>query len=688
MKRGLVFTLIILFICSWSFAEVKEKRKIKADDLFNFKRISQPRFSPDGKWIAYVVTVTDKEKNSRNSDIWMIPGQGGTPIRLTTHEKGDSSPRWSPDGKYLAFISSREEKSQVWLFNTLGGEPHQLTKMNNGVSSFVWSPDSSTIAFIAKDPEPEKEDEKEKEKEKKKKPDVIVVNRLQHKRDGVGYLDDKRNHIWVIPAEGGEPKKLTDGQYDERSISFSQDGKEILFVSNRTENPDANQNTDIWAVEVESGKIRQITTNVGPDSGPSWSHDGKYVAYVASTNFNNLYGTTFLWVVPAQGGEPIKLTGKLDRNIGGRPEWSKDDKHIYFILEDSGNLHLCRIPSSGGEIERVVAGERVVRNPIISPDGQYLALMLGDTMSSPELYIAKADGEELKKLTSVNDEILAELKLSQPENIHYKSFDGQEIEGWVIKPVDFQPDKKYPMVVKAHGGPQAQYSTSFNHEFQLLAAEGYVVLYTNPRGSTGYGEPFCRAIWADWGNKDLKDVMAGVDYVIKQGYVDSEKLGVSGWSYGGIMTNYAITRTNRFQAAVSGASESDYFSCYGYDDLHIWWETELGLPWENFELYKKISPIFDVEKVKTSTLFMCGQNDYRCPLPQSEQMYLSLKKLGLETELVIYPGESHGVRRPDHQLDRLNRIVKWFNKYLKLPEEAKEKSNQEKRLISFISVEQ
>ena len=674
MKRCLFFTLIILFICSWTFAEGVEKRKVKADDLFHFKRISQPRFSPDGKWIAYVVTVIDKEKNSRNSDIWMIPSQGGTPIRLTNHEKGDSSPCWSPDGKYLAFISGREEKSQIWLFNTLGGEPYQLTKMNNGVNSFVWSPDSSAIAFIAKDPEPEKEGEEEKEKEKKKKPDVIVVNRLQHKRDRAGYLGDKRNHIWIIPAEGGEPKKLTDGQYDEQSISFSPDGKEILFVSNRTENPDANHNTDIWAVEVDSGKIRQVTTNVGPDSNPSLSHNGKYIAYLSNTNFHSIgYDTTFLWLVPAEGGEPIKLTAKLDRNVRSKPIWSPDDKHIYFVLEDSGNLHLCRMPSSRGEIERVIVGERVARNPIISPDGQYLAFILGETMSTPELHIAKTNGEELKKLTSINDEILAKLKLIRPENIHYKSFDGQEIEGWVIKPVDFQPDNKYPMVVKAHGGPQAQYSTSFNLEFQLLTAEGYVVLYTNPRGSTGYGEPFCRAIWADWGNKDLKDVMAGVDYVIKQGYVDPEKLGISGWSYGGIMTNYAITRTNRFQAAVSGASESDYFSCYGYDDLHIWWETELGLPWENFQLYRKLSPIADVKKIKTPTLFMCGQNDYRCPLPQSEQMYLSLKRLGLETELVIYPGESHGISRPDHQLDRLSRIVKWFHKYLKPQEEAKKK---------------
>lgn len=355
----------------------------------------------------------------------------------------------------------------------------------------------------------------------------------------------------------------------------------------------------------------------------------------------------------------------LDRNVRSKPLWSGDDKHIYFILEDSGNVYLCYIPSSGGKIERVIAGERTIGNPVISPDGKYLAFTVGDFLSPPELYISDVKGGELKKLTSLNDGIISKLKLSQPENIHYKSFDGQEIEGWVMKPIDFQPGKKYPMIVRAHGGPNSQYRTSFSHDFQLLAAEGYVVLFTNPRGSSGYGEPFGRAIWADWGNKDLKDVVAGIDYVIKQGYVDPERLGIYGWSYGGIMTNYAITRTNRFKAAVSGAGEGDYFSCYGYDDLHLWWEEELGLPWENFELYRKISPIKDVKKVKTPTMFMCGQFDYRCPLPQSEQMYLSLKRLGLETELIIYPGQSHGIRRLDFQLDRINRVMKWFNKHLK-----------------------
>ncbi len=679
--RKWLFSILAIFIilcCFLSLAEEKDKRKITADDLFYFKRISQPKFSPDGKWIAYVVTVIDKEKNSANSDIWMIPAQGGKAIKITNNEKGDSSPCWSPDGKYLAFLSARKKKNQIWLFNMLGGEPYQFTKMNNGVSSFIWSPDSSKIAFIAKDPEPEKDEEKEKGKDEKKKPDVIVVKRLQHKRDGIGYLDDKRNHIWLISLEKEKPEKLIDGQYDERNISFSPDGKEILFTSNRTENPDSNKNDDIWAINIETKKTRQLTTNKGPDSNPSWSHDGKKVAYIATTVFNPVYATSFLWVVPSDGGEPTNMTAQLDRNVQSKPIWSTDDKYIYFVLEDSGNWHLCRISASGGDIERIVVGERTIRSPVISPNGQYLTFIFTDFLTPPELYSTKANGEDLKKLTGINDEIVAQLKLSKPENIHYKSLDGQEIEGWVMKPIDFEPDKKYPLILRPHGGPVAQYGASFSHEFQLLAAEGYVVVFTNPRGSSGYGNEFSRAIWADWGNKDLEDVVAGVDCVIKQGYVDPQNLGVFGWSYGGIMTNYCITRTDRFKVAISGASEADYFSCYGYDDLHLWWEKELGLPWKNYELYRKISPIKDVEKVKTATLFMCGQNDYRCPLPQTEQMYLSIKRLGVETEMVIYPGESHGIRKPDHQVDRLKREIGWFDKYLQPEKAAKKKEAEEK----------
>lgn len=665
MNKRKRLILLLLFI-SVAFAnsrlsfsgQVQETaaRKITVDDFYALKEISQPAFSPDGRWVAYVLTIKDKEKNSRNSDLWMAPTIGGPAVRLTYHEKNDTRPRWSPNGRYLSFLSNRGGKNQIWLFNTLGGEPYQLTSVETGVEDFIWAPDSSHLAFIAQDP-------KQREKEKEKEPEVIVVNRLQHKRDGQGYLDERRRHIYLISAEGGEPRKLTDGPYDEEDLCFLPDGKEIFFTSNRTANPDSNRNTDIWAVEISTGKIRQITTSPKPESNPVVSPRGEFIAYLQTNS--PVYGTNFLFHSPAQAGPAVKLTASLDRNIISGFVYSPDEAFIYFILEDSGNQHLARLAPGSRKIERLVAGEKVVTDLACSNDGKFLAFTSRDSLNPAELYVWSQDGRDVKKITRHNEDLLSRLRLSVPENIHYRSFDGQEIEGWVMKPVDFTPGQKYPLVVRVHGGPNAQFSTSFSHEFQLLAAEGYVVLYVNPRGSSGYGEPFGRAIWADWGNKDLKDILAGVDYVLKQGYVDPQKIGIYGWSYGGILTNYAITRTNRFQAAVSGASDSDYFSCYGYDDLHLWWEEELGLPWQNFALYRKLSPIKDVAKVKTPTLFLSGQFDYRCPLPQSEQMYLSLKRLGVNTELVIYPGESHSLSRLDFQIDRLKRVLDWFNQFLR-----------------------
>ncbi|MGQ9472416.1 MAG: S9 family peptidase [Candidatus Aminicenantales bacterium] len=662
-RKRLIF---LIFFISLAFADsrlslagqVQEPaaRKVTMDDFYALKEIRQPAFSPDGRWVAYVLTVKDKEKNSRNADLWMVPTEGGTPIRLTYHEKNDTRPRWSPDGRSLAFLSNRDGKNQIWLFNSLGGEPYRLTSVETGVEDFIWAPDSSHLAFIAQDP-------KEKAADKEKEPEAIVINRLQHKRDGEGYLDERRRHIYLISAEGGQPRKLTDGPYDEEDLCFSPDGKEIFFTSNRTANPDSNRNTDIWAIEISTGKIRQVTTSPKPESNPAVSPRGEFVAYLQTNS--PVYGTNFLFHSPVQAGSAFKLTEALDRNILPGFVYSPDNAFIYFIVEDSGNQHLARLAPGSRKIERLVAGEIVVTDLACSNDGKFLAFISGDSLNPAELYVCSQDGRDVKKITRHNEGLLRRLRLSSPENIHYRSFDGQEIEGWVIKPVDFMPGQKYPMIVRVHGGPNAQFSTSFSHEFQLLAAEGYVVLYVNPRGSSGYGEPFGRAIWADWGNKDLKDILAGVDYVLKQGYVDPQKIGIYGWSYGGILTNYAITRTNRFQAAVSGASDSDYFSCYGYDDLQLWWEEELGLPWQNFDLYRKLSPIKDVAKVKTPTLFLCGQFDYRCPLPQSEQMYLSLKRLGVKTELVIYPGESHSLSRLDFQIDRLRRVLDWFNQFLK-----------------------
>ncbi len=340
MGQKILF-VIFLFIAATGLiiipAQSADKRTLTLEDFFELKEIREPCFSPDGQWLAYVVTVKDKGKNSRNADLWMIPVAGGEAIRLTYHEKGDSRPRWSPDGRFLAFLSSRSGKNQIWLFNSQGGEPFQLTQIQSDIEDFIWSPDSSMIAFLAKDPKikekrEKEEDEKEKgteDKEEGEREEIIVVNRLQHKRDGEGYLDNRYTHLWLVSIPSGETRKLTDGPYDEADLCFSPDGREIAFSSNRSENPDGNRNSDIWAMEIETGKIRQITPSSKPETNPCYSHDGRYLAYLQPSG--PIYGTNFLWIVPAGGGEPIKLTASLDRNILPNFFWSGDDQFIYFL---------------------------------------------------------------------------------------------------------------------------------------------------------------------------------------------------------------------------------------------------------------------------------------------------------------------------------------------------------------------
>jgi dipeptidyl aminopeptidase/acylaminoacyl peptidase len=383
------------------------------------------------------------------------------------------------------------------------------------------------------------------------------------------------------------------------------------------------------------------------------------LAYVHMPLDPPVYATPRLMVVSVSGGAPRDLTGRFDRHAGGSPRWAPDGGSVFIALEDEGRSPLVRVSLAG---EKTVVDEGdigafdVRRDHIVASK---------ETPTRPaELYLLTAASKSARRLTEVHEPLFAQLAFNAAENIHFKSADGTPVEGWIVKPPAFDASKKYPLVLRIHGGPVAQYTDAFSFEHEYLASLGYVVVFVNPRGSNGYGEAFCKAIFADWGNKDFQDVIAGVDHVVAQGYVDAKKLGVGGWSYGGILTNYVITKSTRFAAAISGASETDMFSAYGVDDLHLWWERELGLPWRNIELYRKLSPIMDVEKITTPTLLMVGDRDYRVPLPQSEQMYVALKRLKKDTGLVIYPGQSHGISRPSYQVDRLRRYGFWYDKFL------------------------
>jgi dipeptidyl aminopeptidase/acylaminoacyl peptidase len=660
--RKLLFVLSIgLFLMGLGTAETP--RNFSIDDALALKNVSDPRVSPDGKWIAYVVRSIDLEEDSSSSDIYMVPFEGGEPIAMTRSTESDSSPRWSPDGRYLGFLSSRgEDKSQIWLLDRRGGEPFQLSSVKGGVNTFSWSPDGKRIVLVSKDPDPNEDKAEGEDKEKKTKPPVVVT-RLQFKRDRIGYLDDRRTHIYVLDVESKEEEPITSGPYDDSSPVWSPDGEQIAFVSNRTEEPDSNDNTDIFVVSSEGGEPRQLTKNPGTDRSPAWSPDGTTITYVSSIKPELIwYATNHLAVVDVASGREKVLTESLDRNVAG-PRFCSEGTTIFFVLEDSGNQHLARIPVAGGDIERIVPGDRTVRGYHLGPDRK-TALLISEPHLPFEVFALAGTGEP-KQVTTTNQALLSEVRLGEAENIHFKSKDGTEVEGFVTKPPDFVQGKRYPTILRIHGGPVSQFSHQFSEEWQVFAGAGYVVVAANPRGSSGYGEDFSKALFADWGNKDFQDVMAAVDHAIELGYTDADKLGVGGWSYGGILTNYVITQTDRFKAAVSGASETNYLACYGTDHYQHEWEKELGLPWENRELYLKLSPITRVDKIVTPTLIMCGELDWNVPLNQSEQLYQSLRRLGRDTMLVIYPGQSHGIRKPTYQKDRYERYLEWYGRLLK-----------------------
>jgi dipeptidyl aminopeptidase/acylaminoacyl peptidase len=646
-----------------------ETRTLRPGDVFSLRDVDDPQVSPEGKWVAYTVTRLDEKEDESDADIYMAPLAGGPAIRLTASKKSETSPRWSPDGRWLAFLSGREgKKTQVWLMSREGGEAVKLTAFKASVSSLAWSPDSKRLALVVSDVDPDDPDagdDDDKDKDDKKAPKPIVVRRLQFKRDYEGYLRDIRNHVHVFDVAAKTSFALTSGSYDDEEPAWSPDGRWIAFSSKRTKgDPDASRDSDIFVVEARAGaEPRSLGTGPGADQRPAWSPDGTSIVYEAGGDPKDLwYGANHAAIVSVGGGAPRSLTASLDRNIT-HPWFSADGRFVSFLLEDGGNRHLARVPAAGGTVERVVSGERDITAFTVSAKGD-VALLVSEPQLPPEVFALGTAGA-LRRVSTVNDEFLKGIRLATVERFKARSADGTMIDGFLTRPPGAVAGTRLPTVLRIHGGPVDQFSTAFELEWQMLAGAGFAVVTANPRGSSGYGTAFSRAIWADWGNKDFQDVMAAVDHVIAMGVADADRLGVGGWSYGGILTDYVITKTTRFKAAISGASEANYLSNYGTDHYQYEWETELGLPWQNVDRWVKLSPWFAIEKVTTPTLLLGGADDVNVPLLNSEQLFQALRRLGRETELVVYPGQNHGIRRPSYVKDRFERYVAWYDRYLR-----------------------
>ena len=484
--------------------------------------------------------------------------------------------------------------------------------------------------------------------------------------DGKLLAFDWNGDIWTVPTGGGEAKQLTTDTGRDRQPRFSPDGKQIAFVSKRGPDPDRSHDSNVFVVEAKAGATpRQLTTYTGEDGGrPVWSPDGSTIAYLQSDEAKwYAYDQTKLALIPAAGGTARLLTESLDRAVGS-PEWAADGKSRYFTVEDDRVEYLARIAVTGGRIEPLTTGRRVVGSPSLGPGAS--VVLLSSTASSPnEVYVA--EGGALRKVTAHNDGWVNEIAFSSIEDVTFTAKDGTVVNGLLTRPAG-APAGKLPTILWIHGGPNGQDDHSFDNIREILAANGYAVLQVNYRGGSGRGAKYQKAIYADWGNLEVVDLLAGVDWAIKSGVADPDRLGIGGWSYGGILTNYTIATDPRFKAAASGAGSSLQTSMYGADQYILQYDTELGQPWKNPDAWAKVSyPFFKADRIKTPTLFMCGQNDFNVPIAGSEQMYQALKSNGVDAQLIVYPGQNHGISIPSYQRDRLDRYVKWYDKYLKAP---------------------
>jgi dipeptidyl aminopeptidase/acylaminoacyl peptidase len=666
----------------------RKLRSINAEDLYLFTTVTEVRISPDGQHVVYTVQRVDRKTEKKFTNLWMAPTNGGEAWQFTVGDQRDSSARWSPDGKRIAFLSDRGDKekpSQLYIIPFAGGEASRLTQIEGEIGQMSWSPDGKQILCTVR--KKDADTLVRESDEQKKKLGVVSrhYDRLFYKLDGYGYLPHERTHIWVVDAANGKARQLTESEiYDEVHPTWSPDGKWIAFVSNRSENPDLTpERSDLFIMPRSGGEFKKIETPVGDKYLPSFSPDGKWLAYLGVEGEGVSYKNASLWLVPTDGsGVARNLTERYDihadsstiNDVGSpetmAPTWSTDGKRLYFNTVLHGSSKLSSIAVTGDNLKDEIGEGGVVGSFTFDKPQKSLAYFYGRMDDPVQIFARDMMTGKDRQLTRLNRKLLDGIDLGQVEEVWFKGPDNNDLQGWILKPPGFDPAKKYPSIMEIHGGPLTQYGKLFMHEFYYLAAHGYVVYFTNPRGGRGYGETHAKGIYGDWGSVDYADLMAWADYMEKQPYIDPKRMGVTGGSYGGYMTVWIIGHTQRFKAAATQRCVSNFVSMWGSSDFNWTFQMELANkpPFEDLQNYWAHSPIAYIGNARTPTLVLHNEFDLRCPIEQGEQVFVALKKLGVETEMVRFPDEFHGLSRTgrtDRRISRLNHILRWFDKYLK-----------------------
>jgi len=674
MKTLACLPLASILLLPSAFAATPIKRGVTSADYFAFETASDPHLSPDGKQVAYVLTTIDQKKNRRDNAIWIVAADGKSgPRRISAEGVNSTSPRWSPDGTRLAFLSARAAalesteppRPQICVLYMSGGEAQVLTHLKNGVSGFQWAPDGKRFVALSRTGPSDNGT---------RKSDTRHYTHILYKFNDTGWYDDKRAHLWVLDAVAGAAKQITSGDdWNDADPQWSPDSTRIAFVSDRTGlEYEAGHNKDVCVIPADGGSLTKISDHEFDDTQPRWSPDGKQIAFAGQTARR---AAPKLYIAPATGGKSTLAADDLDL-IPTALTWGPGASELRFEAGTKGQMHVFRVDLDSRRVTAVTSGERAVRNFDVNAKTGTMIYLANDFQHLDDVYTASLDGKNERPLTHLNSALWSGLDLASVERVPYKSKDGLDIDGFLVKPVGWQAGRKYPMILSIHGGPAGQYGTDWYHEFQVYAGKGWAVFFCNPRGSTGYGEKFERGIVNNWGGMDYQDVMAGVDEVIQRNpWIDTGKLGVTGGSYGGFMTNWILGHTTRFKAAVTLRGISNFVSDDGTRDGAYGHEDDFkGFLFDELEQYWTASPLQYAKNVKTPTLILHSDNDYRVPLEQGEQWFRALKHFGVNAELVIFPRENHNLTRtgePKHLVESLDWQCYWFDRFLNGNAEAK-----------------